>query len=272
MKLLNNATAFIPAGETPPSNFHALTDLTLVILIGLTGVGKSTSLNLLAQTGVDFTLLPNRRDITDQIIIASLQAEDGEPFQPIFDRVKRFEYTARYRAKYPGGMAHALSRLAIDLSQTKALLIFDGLRGLDEVQHAVTYFPRARFIVLDASDMTRLSRLLKRGDAFDTTAIHTTLATQNLVAALNGVPNIDAIFDEDQLRHIARAARAGEISTDEVIRKVTIIVEERRNYDSNAARVHLTRTLPPKQILVVDTAHKTAAAVAQRMAEWLKEG
>ena len=266
---LTDAVAYVSEVEHAPPHFQALTERPLVVMVGLTGVGKSTILKALAQRGVDYTPLPDRREITNQIIIALLQQEDGQSIQPVFDRVKRFEYTARYRAKFPGGMAHALSRIVVDPAQTRPLLVFDGLRGLNEVQHAISYFPRARFVMLDAPDMIRLNRLLKREDAFDTTTIRTSLATQNLMAALTAVPNIEAVFAEEQLRQIARTARATEISADAVVKKITIIVEERRNYDSSAARVHLTRTLAPKQVLVLDTSTHPVDVLARRMAEWL---
>lgn len=252
-----------------PSNFRPLTELRLVIIVGLTGVGKTTVLKLLRQSGLSFTLLPNRREITNEIIIASLQKEDGEAPQIISDRLKRFEYTARYRTKHPGGMAHALGQLAIDPAKADGLLIFDGLRGLNEVQHALTYFPKVRFVVLDAPDLVRLTRILKRGDIFDSAIIRTSLVNQNLMASLLAIPDIGAVFSKEELRQIATAARAADISVDTVIEKATIIVEERRNYDSRAARIHLTRALPSSQVLVMDTATQPAEAVAQQMKGWL---
>ncbi|MBI1877363.1 MAG: ATPase [Chloroflexi bacterium] len=258
-----------------PAGFQPLTELPVVILVGLTGVGKSSVMELLPQNGLNFTLLPNRRDITDQIIIASLQVEVGQTPYPITDRVERFEYTARYRAKFPGGMAHALSQIVINPTLTNPPFIFDGLRGLNEVQHAVTDFPLAQFIVLDAPDMIRLTRLLKRDDIFDTTSVITgpsSLASQNLMAALLAIPNIEAVFSEEQLRQTAKAARIAHIPVDDVIQKVSIIVKERRNYDSNTARVYLTHTLPAKQVLVVDTATQSPQAVAERIANWLRTG
>ena len=269
MQFLDDAIGVALEGETAPPNFLPVTDLPLVIVIGLTGVGKSTTIQLLTEQGLDFTLLPNRRELADQIIIPLLQQEDGQPLQPVTDRVKRFEYTARHRAKYPGGMAHALSQLLIDPQKTKPLFLFDGLRGLEEVQHAVSYFPQARFIVLDASDMTRLTRLLKRDDAFDTTAVSSTLTSQNLIASFMTIPDLEAVFDEEQLRQVARIARAAKISNDSVVKKVTIIVEERRNYDPDTARVFLTRSRPPNPVLVIDTANLTVKAVAQRIVAWL---
>lgn len=269
MKMLNDAIAIVPVDESPPSHLRAITVLPLVIVIGLTGVGKSTIVSLIVEQGITFMLLPNRRTLADKIIIASLQEADGQPVQPVTDRVKRFDYTARYRAKYPGGVAHALSRLALDPQKIAPLLLFDGLRGLDEVQFAAKTFRRARFIVLDAPDMIRLNRMLKRSDIFDTTTITASLSGYNAIAAFKSVQNIEAVFNEAELRQVARMVRAANLSIDDVVKKMTIIVEERRNYDSNAARVHLTRTLSSDKVLVVDTAKYSAEQTAQQVADWL---
>lgn len=268
MKQLSEAIAFTGQQEEIPPAFRPLADFPLIILVGLTGVGKSTIISLL-QTRLDFTLLPDRRKITDEIIITSLQQEDGDVPTVVADRVKRFDYTARYRASYPGGMAHALSRLAVDPGRDGSLLFFDGLRGLNEVQHATTYFPQARFIVLDAPDITRLTRLLKRGDLFDTTKLPTSLEGQTMMAALKSIPYIEAVFSEEELSQISHFAYAGGLPLDELLKKVSIIVEEGRNYDSSTARVYLTSTLPRRQVLVIDTAVQSPEAVAKRIIEWL---
>ncbi len=271
MKYLSEAVAFPIDGEDYPSEFQALTDLPIVVIVGLTGVGKSTTLDIVKRNGILFSLLPNRREITDHVIIASLQQEDGETFHPVLDRIKRFEYTARYREKYDGGMAFALSKLIADPSKLRPLILFDGLRGLNEVQHAVEYFPNARFIVLDASDMIRLTRLLKRDDAFDTTAVNTTsLAGQNLIAAFMDIPNIEAVFDEEQLRQLARVARAAGLSSEDLVKKARIIVEERRNYDPDTARVFLMRHQKSNPVLVIDTSKYTIEEVAQQITDWLR--
>jgi hypothetical protein len=170
-------------------------------------------------------------------------------------------------------MAHALSRLIINAAAAQSPLIFDGLRGLHEVQHAVTYFPLARFVVLDAPDTVRLTRLLSRGDVFDmtTSKIQAGLLTsQDLMAALRDVPHVDAVFNEESLQQIAAGARMAQIPVTEVVQKISIIVKERRNYDSSTARVHLTHVLPPQQVLVVDTASHPARAVAEKIAHWLE--
>ena len=80
--------------------------------------------------------------------------------------------------------------------------------------------------------MVRLSRLLQRGDAFDNATLNTSLAGHNMIATLLSIPNVDAVFNDVELRQIARIARANDRSIDDVVKKTAIIVEERRNYDS----------------------------------------
>mgnify|MGYP005860278063 FL=1 len=247
-----------------------MTELPLVILVGLTGVGKSTTLVQLANMRVNFSLLPNRRAMTDEIIIAAIQREAGELARPVTDRLARFDYTARYRAKYPGGLAYALSQLAVDPTDIASPLIFDGLRGLEEVQQASIYFPRGRFILLDAPDTVRLSRLLQRGEAFDAVEIALTSNNNNLIAALQNIPGIDPTFKPEQLGQIAHLTHATQLDPAEVIKKVSIIVEERRNYDSQAARAYLLDSLPSNRVLVVDTEAHRPEVVAEQIAAWLK--
>lgn len=270
MKFLTDTIAFAVNPDAIPITFQPLTQLPLVILVGLTGVGKSTILELLLHYGLTFTLLPNRREVTDDIIIASVQVEAGETPRPVKDRLERFDYTARYREKYPGGMAHALSRLLIDSAQAESLLIFDGLRGLNEVQHAVVYFPQVRFVVLDAPDTVRLNRLLQRGDLFDTAGGELSASHQNLVETLQAVPHVAAVFSSEQLIQIARAGEAADIPAEDIVQKLSIIVKERRNYDSGAAREYLINALPPKRVLVVDTSTQPAEVVAQQVAAYLR--
>jgi hypothetical protein len=252
----------------PPGQL--LTELPLVILVGLTGAGKSTSLTYLASMGVNFSLLPNRRAMTDEMIISALQREAGELPQPVTDRLARFAYTARYRTKYPGGLAYALSQLAVDPTEIAFPLIFDGLRGLEEVQQASHYFPQGRFVLLDAPDTVRLSRLLQRGDAFDAVEIALTSNNKKLIAALQNIPGIDTTFKPEQLGQIAHLTQAAQLAPAEVIKKVSIIVEERRNYDSQAARAYLLDSLPSNRILVVDTEAHRPEVVAAQIAAWLR--
>ena len=57
MKKLSEAVAFTLDDEKPPVVFRSLAEFSLVILVGLTGVGKSTVVDLVNEH-VDFTLLP----------------------------------------------------------------------------------------------------------------------------------------------------------------------------------------------------------------------
>jgi hypothetical protein len=265
---LNDWLVYRLAHEQTSPDFHPLTDFPLVILVGLTGVGKSTLIERLRQQ-VEFTMLPNRRRITDDLIIGALQQASGETPYPVTDRVKRFEYTARYRARYPGGMAHALRALRVSTAMVHAPLLFDGLRGLNEVQHAAVEFPLSRFVVLDAPDAVRLSRLLKRGDAFDSTSLSNSTTKSSLAAALAAIPGIEMVFSAGQLRQMVGTIQSWGCTTDEVVKKVSIIVEERRNYDSRATREYLAQTLPPKRALVIDTSALPPDAVAKQVKGWL---
>ncbi len=58
-------------------------------------------------------------------------------------------------------------QLSIVNKERAPLLIFDGLRGKNEVTHAVELLPQARFLFLHAPDEVRVNRLLSRGDVFD---------------------------------------------------------------------------------------------------------
>lgn len=245
-----------------PSQGPSIVELPLLILVGVTGVGKSTALAALRETGYPFFLLPDRRTLTDQLIIAAIQAEDGETPGLVTDRTKRFEYTRRYRERYPGGMAHALAQLRVDLDRQHTLLCFDGLRGAGEVRHAARLLPRARFVVLHAPDTLRVERLLSRGDAFD--RIETSTGSKPSDAALIDLPGVDEVFSQEDQRYLCALVGRAQVDPEELRAKVAIVVAERQNYDPAAAIGELTR-LAPERTLVVDTAVCTPTEVAQHI-------
>ncbi len=252
----------LPSIQIDLENGIAIRDLPLLILVGVTGVGKSTTLTALKEAGFAIVMLPDRRILTDDLLIARLQADDGEPMRPVTDRVERFAYTRRYRERYDGGMAHALAGLHIDadpsaLSTLNAVLCFDGLRGAEEVRYAAQHLPLARFLVLDAPDTLRVERLIKRADTFDRIQ-----DDAKADAALLDLPGVDELFsptDQDYLRSLVTQGRT---SADDLRAKLSIVIAERQNYDPVAALAELA-ALAAERTLLVDTAQSTPAEVAQ---------
>ena len=233
-----------------PLSSLPLSGLPLVVLVGVTGVGKSTTLEHLSQLR-PFALLPDRRELTDAFIFGG---------EVIKDRSERFRRTREFREQNPGGMAAVLARLTLE--QNSALpVLFDGLRGLEEVKHAAQ-FDGWRFVLLDAPDLERARRLIGRGDAFDAVALEGEGETLQMLSTLEGVHEV---FTERELLELSQ------ISADsrEIVSKVKIVLEERRNYDPRAARNFLLEALDFKRVIYLDTQMYSPLEVAQRLLEWL---
>ncbi len=261
-------------GKPLAAPWQPLAACPLLIMVGVTGVGKSTTLGALAATALDFSLLPDRRELTDRLIITYLQQQDGDPIQPVSDRKVRFAYTRRYREQFGGGMSHALEQLQVDRSIWPGWLIFDGLRGAEEVTHAYQSLPHARFVVLDAPDLVRVQRLLGRNDAFDRITATTTTAATTATASLAalGLAEGDALFspaEVQQLLHLATPpVGSGSIAPADLRAKLAIVIEERRNYDPQAAIAILQRNAAART-LHIDTTQVAAVDAAQQIAEWI---
>ncbi len=225
------------------AGFSSLTQLEFYILVGVTGVGKTATLEALEALGVHFSSLPNRREVTDAAMFGG---------EIIKDREARFARTAAYRAANPGGMAQALENVYVSLESP---ILFDGLRGLNEVQHAATAFPKARFIALDAPDLIRVQRLLGRNDAFDT------IQTQSI--SFRAIEGIETVFSSQELTQLEQ------INHPELEAKVRIVVTERQNYDPKAANAFLT-SLEPMRVLYLDTSLEPAPSIAQKIRDWMQ--
>ncbi len=240
----------------------------LLFLLGLTGVGKSTAVSALQAFRGPVTLLPNRRALTDALIIPDVQREAGQPVQAVSDRVERFELTRRYRERYPGGMVHALSRYLEAHPQLGAnpasLVVFDNLRGLDEARAGVKTFPDARFILLDAPPLVRLERLVGRNDRFDRVA-PSRLENTTFAEKLMALEGLEAVFDPYELARLeARGVPEGEL-----LKAVRIILEEARNYDVRAAAAYLREVKDAAGFLPLETAEMSTTEVQARIREWL---
>ena len=232
----------------------------LLIVMGLTGVGKSTA--VAALTGGRM-LLPNRRELTDALIIPAVQRADGLPLRAVTDRLERFTLTRRYRELHPGGMVGALQ----DYLQRDAgdgPFVFDNLRGLDEAEAAVSAFPNARFVLLDAPPLVRLSRLVGRHDPFDVVedGPKNTPFTEQL-SAIDGLPEL---FDVQVLTQWA----AEGVFEGDLLKAARIIASESHNYDMSAAADFLRAHKDAYSFLYLDTADLSAEAVRERIQGWLE--
>ena len=259
----------------------------LLIVVGLTGVGKSTVLEDVLRARPSWRLLPNRRELTDRIILPEVQRHLGRPVEPVADRLDRFALTATYREMHTGGMTHALSmwlerawleRAKRDDDGRATTLVFDNLRGRQEVEAAVAAFPRARYLLLDAAPATRLARLVERRDPFDRTAggeshrartgfkqCSETTSAQEHMRRLQGVSEAARVFD---LEPVAAWAAHEAVEAADLERSARIIVEEQRNYDSAAARGYLANRLSEERFLAVDTDHLSPGEVVGRVLAW----
>lgn len=264
-------------GEIPETGWLPLAEADLLVLVGVTGVGKSRTVEELSNAGLSFTLLPNRRVLTDHLIIGALQRLDSDAYAdqapPIVrDRKERFAYTRRYRERYAGGMAHALTTLCIRDSLENKRLLFDGLRGVNEVECAARLLPKARFIALSAPDGVRIERLLGRNDAFDqidggqTSHTDTKSAALSLAERFPDAANIQISRQAEQKLLSLLDKQA--VSNDDMAAKLAIVSEERRNYDPDATIAAL-QTAAPDRLCVVDTVENGPEECAAQIMAWL---
>ncbi len=269
-------TALAPGlgiGDEAPPGWKPLSACRLLILVGVTGVGKSTALDILQMRCPQVSLLPDRRALTDRLILPAVQAALGVPPAPVADRGERFALTRRYRELHPGGMAHALTRLYVGPTKQSDPLVFDGLRGAEECSFAARALPQARFAALHAPDMVRVRRLLGRGDSFDRMAAPAVFASgeehqegredEGPLAAL-GIVDAGRAFSPEEQAALAALAQSGEVSADELRAKVQIVLEERRSYDPGAAIATLQAQAAGRMRLL-DTSSLSAAATAAEM-------
>ena len=233
----------------------------LLIVMGLTGVGKSTAVAALTGT---YTLLPNRRELTNALIIPAVQRADGLPLRTVTDRLERFALTRRYRELHPGGMVGALKDYLQTQNVGEGPFVFDNLRGLEEAEAAVLAFPDARFVLLDAPPLVRLSRLVRRHDPFDEVVAENSRST-SFTDQLFSVVGLADILD---VMVLARWAAQGTPRGD-LLKAARIIASESRNYDMSAAADFLRVYKDAHSFLYLDTADLSVEAVWERMREWL---
>ncbi len=234
-----HALYFEPAPGTRP-----LTELPLLIVVGLTGVGKSSFTRALGWP----TLL-GRRDLVDGYVLPRLGADPRS-----LDRTQRFALTARWRAEHPGGIAEALAAAHTEPAWP---LVFDGLRGEAEVRFARERFGRARFVVLEAPAAVRLERLLDRGERFDRAAVRREEVTRFRELA-------EGVLAQSELDRLL--GRGHPLET--LIEKLKIVAEEQKNYHPEGPRRALAGS---QRALFLDTTVLDPEAAAARVRAWLEE-
>lgn len=146
---------------------QSLQTVPIVMLVALTGTGKSTTLNLLSEMiPIDDKKIPSRRALADMVIIPTAQTIAGDSVQAVTDRVERFRYTGLFARHISGGYVEAYHWLNLTHT-TGDTLICEGIRGHREIDYALNHCPNWRIIELSANPLTRLQRLSQRSDAFD---------------------------------------------------------------------------------------------------------
>ncbi len=266
---INNFKNWIPLHKMP-----------FTIFVGVTGVGKTTTLNNLTQNDFSFTLLPNRRTLTDRFILPQMAQLMGKPEQ-VSCRLQRMEYTRGYRQRFSGGMAHVLTQLTIKKDALESNLIFDGLRGIDEIRYAISKLPLARFVFLQASYKTRLMRLLTRNDSFDRISPsqsqlksqlqsqsqleHNSLSSSSFADL--GIPEASFIFSKSEEKAIFLQLQDGLISPQDLYDKLKILVTEKRNYDVDKTKLELEATAAHRT-LFINTENDNPQIVASKIIQW----
>jgi len=239
----------------------------LLVMVGLTGSGKTATVGALARSGAVHAVLPDRRALTDHVI---LPAMTGDPAHRVTDRIERFRLTAAFRERHPGGMGEVLTHLSVDTGA--GWMVFDGVRGAAEVSAAVD-LPDAFFAALEAAPEVRIARISLRGDPFDQAALDEEAPPPAAVGAPGIVEVLEAqgaldLLDRDRMARLAGILSDAGADPVAVGTATSIVVEESRHYDP-AAALAVLRARAAARTIVVDTARDGVDDVVRRIAERL---
>lgn len=196
---------------SPHVGYRSLMEQPVLMLVALTGTGKSTSLAALQQvaSGAYQSAIPSRRELADLIVLPMAQSLLGEKSTSTLDRVQRFAYTRYFAEQITGSFAAVYASLYLQ-SESALPIISEGIRGANEIDFVLEHCPNWRVVELWLDPLTRLKRLSNRDDAFDQAALHS-----------------DISFLPIGLQKSARIAlEAGEISP----KALAIIKAEAENY------------------------------------------
>jgi len=260
-------------GENAPAGWQRLADQPVVILVGGMGSGKSTLLSALHRTRFPHHPLPDRRVLTNQLIVAPQLREAGLPVT-ILSRTERLPYIWRYQEIHPEGMAYILSQMWVDLDQVRGALFFDGLRGEEEVRFALENMPNAHFFCLSCPIRVRLERLLERHDPYDRFGPQNLRVVDqpehfaDLGLSKEQLEHADHIFPGDDQKALLALVSSGEVTSLELRQRLSLILEEVRMYNIPEAIAFLERRAG-RRVIVVNTQLNLPEAVTTRLLMWL---
>ncbi|WPZ34617.1 hypothetical protein T8K17_00450 [Thalassobaculum sp. OXR-137] len=269
------AADFALAPGAAPAGRMALATARMVIFVGLTGSGKSATVAGLVASGAIRAVLPDRRAVTDSII---LPAMTGDPSRRVTDRIERFRLTAAFRDAHPGGMGDVLERLTVDASTVgerlaDGWLVFDGVRGPAEAK-AAARLPNAVFAVLQAPPEVRLARLSLRGDPFDQASLDVGDLPEDPGGASDYLKVLrdheaGSLMADGTLQRLAKLLSDAQADLAAVASAAAIVMEESKYYDTGEAVAVLEQSAPDRT-LVIDTAQQpvetVVSAIAARLA------
>ena len=238
-------------GADAPADYLPIREIPVIIFAGLTGAGKSMAAKQM-QESLDGHLLPDRRLLTD-LAILPLYSDKA-----VTDRVERFQLTARFRQDHPGGMAQILVELSLAPDLGGKRILFDNLRGQNEIRYAAEHLPKAIFILAEAPPAVRLQRLLTRQDGFD--------AARDAGGELAG--RLVGFAGETAAQSLMSQIRAGQFDPDQVSEKLTILEAEAENYPAEEMRACLEEHAQSRLILYA-TDHATPDDLMRSMRSFI---
>jgi len=155
----------------PTDSHESLANRQLMMLVALTGTGKSTTFEKLAEISSDrvsdaMCIIPSRREVADWISIPTAQVLLGEPIKSVKDRVLRFHYTRTFAEHVSGGMAGAFSWVNVS-TDYQGHILSEGIRGDNEIRYALDNCHGWQIVELALHPLIRLKRLSSRDDVFD---------------------------------------------------------------------------------------------------------
>ncbi len=269
-----NLTPYLGIGETPPEGWRAITAFPLLILVGGSGVGKSVAIQQLTQRWHPEALyvLPNRRELTDRLVVAPLQRADGAEVKAL-GRMEKLAYIRRFRQLHPPGLAYPFAHLWVDgrLLDGRGLLVFDGLRGEEEVRFAAAALPQARFAAFDAPVFVRLCRLINRNDAYDSVSgsparplLNNGLQNGTNLCQRLGVPEACGMFSPDEEEALHGLLASGEVAEKDLRDRLKVLAGEYGLYDVEAA-IRILNDLAPERTVTIDTVTHNPQQVGKRL-------